>query len=80
MAFGIAWGDYFADKKYHIGLRAAYEFHEWWDQFNLRKFSSGPFGTPTTGGATATGIYDSDVVSRGNLSLNGFSLKLSLDI
>ncbi len=79
IALGIAWGKYFNKKRNHVALRAAYEFHEWWDQNNLRKFFSGGTGTPATG-TTSTGIYTNDVVSRGNFTLNGFSLSLQFDI
>ena len=68
MAIGVGWGRFFDKNKYHVGLRAAYEFHEWFDQLNLRKFYSG------------NETYANDVVSRGNLTLNGFSLKLQIDI
>jgi hypothetical protein len=68
IAIGIGWGRYFDKNKYHVALRAAYEFHEWWDQLNLRRFWH------------SSDDYSNDVVSRGNLTLNGFSLKLQLDI
>lgn len=68
IAIGIGWGKYFNKKRNHVALRAAYEFHEWWDQNNMRKFSS---GGPN---------YVNDVVSRGNFTLNGFSLKVQFDI
>lgn len=68
MAIGIAWSKYFDRNKYRINLKAAYEFIEWWDQFNMRRFFSGNPG------------YANDVVSRGNLTLNGFSLKAQIDI
>lgn len=79
IALGVGWGKYFNKKRNHVALRAAYEFHEWWDQFNVRKFFSGATGTPSSG-TIATGIYTNDVVSRGNFTLNGFSLKLQFDI
>lgn len=79
IAIGIGWGKYFNKKKNHVSLKAAYEFHEWWDQLNIRKFHSGSTGFPSSG-STGTGIYDNDVVSRGNLTLNGFSLRLQFDI
>lgn len=66
---GIAWNKYFAKQKYRIRAAAAYEFMEWWDQFNLRRI----YGNGST-------IVQSDTVSRGNLTLNGFSLTLRLDI
>lgn len=81
MALGIGWGKYFNKKRNHIGIRAAYEFHEWWDQLNLRKFSSGSNGIPAGGTAVVgTGIYNNDVVARGNFTLNGFSLCVQIDI
>ena len=68
LVVGLGWGKFFDKNKYYIALRAAYEFHEWWDQLNmLRFFSGGP-------------QYAHDVVSRGNLTLNGFSLRVQLDI
>jgi len=75
MALGIAWGKYFNKKRNHVGLRAGYEFHEWFDQLNMRRFFSGSEGFGTTVDA-----YANDVVSRGNLTLNGFSLKLQFDM
>jgi hypothetical protein len=79
IVLGIGWGHYFNKKRNHVGLRAAYEFHEWWDQLNIRKFYSGSVGAPAAG-STTTGAYTNDVVSRGNLTLNGFSLRLQFDI
>ncbi len=69
---GIAWDKYFNKDKYRIQVAAAYEFHEWWDQFNMRRI----YGTSDN----PNPIIQSDTVSRGNLSLNGFSLTLRLDI
>lgn len=68
IALGLAWSRAFDCNRYIVGLRASYEFVEWWDQFNMRKFFSGNPG------------YANDVVSRGNLTLNGFSLRLQLDL
>lgn len=68
IALGLGWGHYFNKKRNHVALRAAYEFHEWWDQLNMRKFSSGGFA------------YANDTVARGNFTLNGFSLKLQFDM
>ena len=79
MALGIGWGKYFNKKRNHVSVRVAYEFQEWWDQLNIRKFHSGSIGLPTTT-AAGTGIYDNDVVSRGNFTLNGFSLRVQFDI
>ena len=77
---GIGWGEYFSKKQYHVGIRAAYEFHQWWDQFNARKFWSGSAGVIQTPAVATTGIYANDRVSRGDLSLNGFSLRLQFDM
>ena len=68
LALGLSWGQHFDKNKYRVGLRAAYEFHEWFDINNIRKvFYNGPY-------------YANDRVARGNLTLNGFSLSLSLDM
>lgn len=73
IAMGIAWGRHFDKMKYHINLKAAYEFVEWFDQLNIRKFY--------TGSSVNAGNYAAnDVVSRGNLTLNGFSFRVQLDI
>lgn len=77
---GIGWGKFFDKNKYHIGLRAAYEFHEWWDQLNLRKFFSGSATVPSNATPVSAAGYANDTVARGNLTLNGFTLRLSLDI
>lgn len=79
MALGLAWGKHFNKKRNHVGVRLAYEFHEWWDQLNMKKFFSGVTGLPTTSGAV-TGGYANDTVSRGNFTLNGLSLKVQFDI
>lgn len=76
IVIGVGWGTFFNKKRNHVGLTAAYEFHEWFDQLNMRRFISGNTGIPGAG----AGSYANDVVSRGNLSLNGFSLKLQFDI
>lgn len=76
MQLGIAWNKYFNKDKYRIGIAAAYEFHEWFDQFNMKKF----YGTVTPSTPTTAYELQSDTSSRGNLTLNGFSVKLQLDI
>ena len=72
MQLGISWQKYFAKDKYRISVSGAYEFHEWWDQNNLRKFFAN--------GITDAAIIQSDTVSRGNLSLDGFTLSIRFDI
>jgi hypothetical protein len=71
MAIGLAWSQFFSKSKYRVSLKAAYEFIEWWDQLYMRKFFNS---------STGTHFAASDTVARGNLSMNGFSLRLQLDI
>ncbi len=81
IALGIGWGQYFDRMKYHVGLRAAYEFHVWYDQLNVRRFFGyGQDGTFATPEVNQVPNYPNDVVSRGNFTLNGFSLKLQFDM
>lgn len=68
LAVGLGWGHHFNRDKYHVALRFAYEFQDWFNILNLKKFSSG------------SATYTNDTVSRGDLTLNGFSLRLQLDI
>lgn len=75
MALGIGWGRFFNKMKYHIGLKAGYEFQIWWDQLNIRKFYG--IGTASENGGNA---YPNDVISRGNLSFNGFTFAAQLDL
>ena len=70
---GIAWHKYFSKNKYRVGVAAAYEFHEWFDQFNMKRF----FGYTNT---HADYQWQPETSARGNLTLNGFSIKLQLDI
>jgi len=70
---GIGWNHYFCQNKYRFSMAAAYEFHEWWNQLNMRKL----YGSSAGSGGPQ---IQSDTISRGDLSLNGFSLNLMLDI
>lgn len=84
LALGIGWGKYFNKKRNHVSLRAAYEFHQWWNQLHLRQFLSSGEGLTegTNGSATGvqyTGIY-TNVASHGDFTMNGFSLRLQFDI
>lgn len=65
---GLGWNKFFDKNKYRISLKGAYEFHDWLNQNNLTRF----FGTATT--------YAHDIVSRGDLTLNGFSFKVQFDL
>lgn len=80
IALGIEWGIFFDKKREHVSLKLAYEFHEWFDQLNMRKFFSGSVGMPTAATPVATGAYANDVVSRGNFSLNGLSFRVQFDM
>lgn len=80
IALGVGWGQYFNKMKYHVGLRVAYEFHVWYDQLNIRKFTG--IGQGTIGNELNTQVsnYPNDATSRGNFTLNGFSLALRFDM
>lgn len=68
MAIGIGWSTRFNQNRYAVGLEASYEFTQWWDQNNMRRFLD------------SSVLSVNDTVSRGNLSLNGFALRLQFDI
>ncbi len=68
IAMGVAWGQRFSEDKYYLSLKAGYEFHVWFDQMNMRRFFK------------RTSSFSNDVVSRGNLTLNGFSFRVSVDL
>lgn len=70
MALGVEWGKHFNCDKAHVAVRAAYEFQEWFDQFQVRKIFSG--------GLAANNGLGNDAL-RSNFSLNGFSLALQFD-
>ena len=69
LAVGLDWGTYLFSHKYYLDFRAGYEFQVWWDQLNVRKL----YSTPVDGALN-------DTVSRGMLSLNGFTFKIQLDL
>lgn len=64
--FGIGWGRYFINKKYHIDLLAKYGFQVFFDQNMFRKFNSAqsvgdstaPNGNLYIHGLTATARFD----------------------
>ncbi len=64
---GVGWGTYFNQHKNHIALQLMYEFQQWWDQNWMRRFWD------------ADTVTSNDTVSRGDLSLNGLSVKLLFD-
>lgn len=69
MMLGIGWGIFFNENRHHFGIKAAYEFHDWFDQNRLRRF----YGT------AAAGTIPGDTVSKGDLSLNGISIRAVFD-
>lgn len=80
LILGLGWSKYFSKKRYCISLDLAYEFHEWFDQLNMRRFFTGSTGIPTAATPAATHMYANDVVSRGNLTLNGLSFSVQFDM
>ncbi len=66
---GVDWGTTLADCKYYLDLRFGYEFQIWWNQWYIRQFVTGQ----------TDGNFN-NVPGYGNLSLNGFTLKVQLDI
>lgn len=64
---GVFWGMFFCDMRYHVAAKLGYEFHVWWDQNNMRRWTDG-----------TTPIYN-DTVSRGDLTLNGLAFRLQFD-
>ncbi len=69
LALGVDWGIYLGERGYYLDFRAGYEFQVWWDQFNVRKITA----LPAEGGSN-------DTVSRGMLTLNGFTFRIQLDM
>ncbi len=67
MQAGLAWGTFFNDNRHYFSLQAMYEFHHWFNQNWMRR----------TQGSSPT--YLSDVVSRGDLTMNGVSVRIQLD-
>ena len=67
IAFGFSWGKFFNKNQYFASLKVGYEFHQWWDINQLRRFFD------------STNPVAVDTVSRGDLSFNGFHFGLGLD-
>ena len=66
IGIGLSWGKYMNKGQYLVSVKVGYEFHQWWDQFQARRFFD---ADPTA----------NDTVSRGDLSFNGFLFGLSID-
>lgn len=69
LAVGLDWGINLGDCKYYLDLRAGYEFQIWWNQWNQRQFTNG----------AAVGNFINTPV-QGDLTLNGFTFKVQLDM
>jgi hypothetical protein len=67
LQLGVAWGAYFNKHQHHISLQLMYEFQEWFNQNQMRRFFD------------AASTSAQDVVSRGDLALNGLSVRLLFD-
>jgi hypothetical protein len=67
LALGFSWGKFFNKNQYFASLKVGYEFHQWWDINQLRRFFD------------ATYPAANDTVSRGDLSFNGFQFGFGLD-
>lgn len=85
MSVGIEWARRFNKDKYQFRFQGAYEFIHWWNMLNMRKFfsSSAKSQLLPEGGCgldTVSAGAANDVVSDGNFSLNGFSVRFSLDL
>jgi len=57
---------FYHQEQYKVSLKVGYEFHQWWDQNQARRF----FDTDPSA---------TDTVSRGDLSFNGFMFSLDID-
>ncbi|MFA6119600.1 MAG: Lpg1974 family pore-forming outer membrane protein [Parachlamydiales bacterium] len=66
LGFGVCFSKYFNKNQYQVGLKVGYEFHEWWNQNQLRKFYN---ANPVA----------NDTVSKSNLSFNGFTVGLNVE-
>jgi hypothetical protein len=65
-ALGFCYSRFFDDHKYLLTFKAAYEFHYWWNQANIRKFYD-------------LNPAANDVISDSDLSFNGFMLGLNIE-
>ena len=68
LVLGLSWGHFLNKNNSHIGIKVAYEFHDWFNQNQMRRF----FGD-------SGNIAANDTVSRGDLTLNGFSFRIQID-
>ena len=63
---GFSWGKYFNKGQYLASLKLGYQFQQWWNQFQARKFFD-------------VNPASNDTISRRDLSFNGLVLGIGLD-
>jgi len=66
LGLGLCWSKFYHKNQYLVSVKVGYEFHQWWDQNQARKFFD-------------TDPVANDIVSRGDLSFNGFHFGLQID-
>ncbi|PIS01075.1 MAG: hypothetical protein COT84_04145 [Chlamydiae bacterium CG10_big_fil_rev_8_21_14_0_10_35_9] len=64
---GLGWNTLFNKDQNRVSLRLAYEFHQWWNINQLRRFFDNQNWSAN------------DKVSRGDLTLNGLSFRVGFD-
>ena len=67
ISLGLSFNKLFNKDQSKIAIRIGYEFHEWWDQNQLKRFMDLDPNSMKT-------------VSRNNLKFNGLAFSLLLDI
>jgi hypothetical protein len=69
LAVGFDWGTNLGNCGYFLDFRAGYEFQIWWNQWNMRQIVSG----------SSSGNFI-NVPVQGDLTLNGFTFRIQLDM
>jgi hypothetical protein len=78
LALGLKWAYMFSKNNASLSLAVAYEFHEWFKQNRLRKFTSG-HSLNSTGSVFEQSITTANLPYNGDLSYNGLSFRLQFD-
>lgn len=68
IAMGISWSHSFNRDQFRLDTRLGYEFQQWWDMNQLRRFYTSNPGFPNA------------QVTRNNFTLNGLSLRFEVDL
>ncbi len=66
LALGLGYGVFFNNKKDHLSIKIAYEFHEWFNHNRFRQFTDGLYPS-----------FNKEV--GGNLSYNGLSFQMAFN-